>query len=123
MWRPLVRDSKYKGCGTRARCFFLTHSENRRTGGVGNSEGIAEIFFTVSKSMERQEMERTVRHNSEVRPLKKRAQRCDKFGVERFQMTVRGTQKWCFKSSDIFAPHAEFRELKSKQLQKVSHSR
>src|SRR4029077_2431030 len=83
-------------------------------------EGIAEILFAISQSVEWQEMERAVRNNNEVLPLEKWAQWRDELAIKRFQMAVRGTQERFFKSPDIFVAHAKLGELKSQQLQKMS---
>src|SRR5712664_1338047 len=118
--RSLVGDSKNKRTGAHARRFLLTPGENRGTGSVGNREGITQVLFAISQSVEWQEMERTVRHDNEVLPLEQRAERCDEFAVKSFQMTMRGTQKRLFESPDIFAAHSKLGKLKSQQLQKMS---
>src|ERR1700694_6032940 len=69
--RSFVGDSKNERNRAPARRFLLTPAETRATGGVGNREGIAEILFPISQSVERQKMERSVRHNNEVLPLER----------------------------------------------------
>src|SRR5712671_6945844 len=120
--RSFVGDSKNERVSARAGWFLLAPTENRGTGRVGNREGIAEILFAISQSVERQEMERAMRNNNEVLPLEKWAQRRDELAIERFQMTVRGAQERFFKSPDVFVAHAKLGELKSQQLQKMSGS-
>src|SRR5712664_4611826 len=120
--RSLVGDSKNKRTGAQARRFFLTPGENRGTGSVGNREGIAEVLLSISQCVEWQEMERTVRHDNEVLPVEKRAERRDEFAVKSFQMTMRGTQERLFESPDVFAAHSKLRKLKSQQLQKMSNA-
>src|SRR3989440_3045800 len=119
--RALVGDSKNERTCVYARRFLLAPGENRRAGSVGNRKCVAEILFPISQSVECQEMKRTVGHDNKVLALEKWAQRCDKFAVESFQMTMRGTQKRFRKSLDIFVAHAKLGELKSQQLQKMSY--
>ena len=64
-----VGDSKNERTRVHARGLLLAPGENRRAGGVGNSESIAEILFAVSQSVERQEMERTMGHDDEMLAL------------------------------------------------------
>jgi len=120
--RSLVGDSKNEGARAFARRFLLAPGENRGTGSVRNREGIAEILFPISQSVERQEMKRAVGHDNKVLSLEKWAQRRDELAIERFQMTVRGAQERFFKSPDVFIAHAKLGELKSQQLQKMSGS-
>src|SRR5207253_3886447 len=119
--RSLVGDSKNERTQVCACRFLLTPGENRRTGSVGNREGIAKILFSISQSMEWQKMEEPVGHHNEVPSLEKWSQGCDEFAVESFQMAMGGTQKRFCKSPDIFVAHAKLGELKSQQLQKMSN--
>src|SRR6266567_3254661 len=89
----LVGDSKNERVHAHARRLLLTPGENRRTGSVRNRERIAEILFSISQSVERQEMKRAVRHDNEVLPLEKWAQRREEFAIERFQVALRCTQQ------------------------------
>src|SRR5207302_1976869 len=67
--RSLVGDSKNEGIFARARRLFLAPGKNRRTGSVGNCVGITEVLFSISQSVERQEMKRAVGHENEVLSL------------------------------------------------------
>src|SRR5260370_40174479 len=99
--RSLVGDSKNEGTCAHARRFLVAPRENRGAGSVRNREGIAEVLLSISQSVKWQRMERTVRHDDEVLPLEKRAQRRDEFAVKSVEVTMRGTQKRPFESPDI----------------------
>ena len=67
-------------------------------------------------------MKRAVRHKNEMVALNKHAQRCDQFAVKRFQMALGSPQERLFKAPHVIIAHAELGDLKTEQLQEVSHS-
>src|SRR5207245_10427596 len=119
----LVGDSKSEGILARARRLFLATGENRRAGSVGNRESITEILFSISQSVEWQEIKRAVGHENEVLSLEIGAQRRNKFAIQRFQVAMGRAQERLFKSPNGFTAHAKLGDVKSKQLQKMSSSR
>src|ERR1700730_3599137 len=109
--RSLVGDSENERTRTHAGRFPLAQGENGRTGGIGNREGVREVFFPFLQRVEWQEMQRTMGHDNEVLTLEKWPQGGDEFAIERFQMTMYGPQKGLFKSPHVFTTHPKLRQL------------